>query len=73
MARLILVFDGNLQLLCRLYGMMTGVSRKLLSHRLYLKMGCDRIFLNVINIRNLHDENVNIHGKCITSPTLRLG
>jgi len=36
-------------------------------------MGCDKIFLNVINIRNVHDENVNIHGRCITSPTLLLG
>jgi len=52
-ARLILMFDGNLQFLCRLYRMMTDVSCKILSHRSYLNMGCDRIFLNVIDTKVL--------------------
>jgi len=53
--------------------MITDVSCKRLSHGSYLKIGCDRIFSNVIKSRKVHDENVNIHGRRITPPTLRLG
>jgi len=53
--------------------MVTGVSCNCLSHGSYLKTGCVRIFSNVINSRNVHDENANIHGRRITSLTLRLG
>jgi len=54
------MFDGNLQFLGRLYRMMTGVSCKILSHRSYLNMGCDRIFLNVINTNVLRMYTMRI-------------